>query len=90
MIIFVGRFFFVFDGFVKEGFVIEDILMVVVEVIEDVVGEDEIDGVEKVDNIEGVREDDMEEIVISEGEVEFVEVFVDDVLVLWEIVEGVE
>lgn len=74
--------FVVFDGFVKEGFVIEDILIVVVEVIEDVVGEDEIDGVEKVDNIEGVREDDMEEIVISEEEVEFVEVFVDDVLVL--------
>ena len=52
--------------------------MVVAEVIENVAGEDEIDGVEKVDNTEGVREDDMEETVTSEGEAEFVEVSVDD------------
>lgn len=66
------------DGLVKEGFATEDTLMVVAEVIEDVAGEDEIDGVEKVDNTEGVREDDMEETVTSEGEAEFVEVSVDD------------
>lgn len=66
------------DGLVKEGFATEDTLMVVAEVIKDVAGEDEIDGVEKVDNTEGVREDDMEETVTSEGEAEFVEVSVDD------------
>ena len=52
--------------------------MDVAEAIEDVASEDEIEGVEKVDNTKGVREDDVEETVTSEGEAEFVGVSVDD------------
>ena len=78
------------DELVKGGVATEDTLMDVAEVIEDVASEDEIDGVEKVDNTEGVREDNMEETVKSEGEAELVGVSVDDASAPWETVEGVK